>query len=62
MNETPTALTLDQQVGDKTTNGIDELREFFKKEDEKLKEVLGWESGYYDDKPTSGPAAGSVAK
>ena len=62
MNETPTALILDQQVGDKATNGMDKLREFFKKEDKKLKEVLGWESGYYDDAPTSGPVAGSVAK
>ena len=62
MNETPTALVLDQQVGDKATNCMDKLREFFKKEDKKLKDVLGWESGYYDDTPTSGPIAGSVAK
>lgn len=47
LNETPTAVVLDQQLSDKEHNQMEKLREFFKGEDAKLKEVLGWETGYY---------------
>ena len=48
MNETPTAEVLNQQLADKKLSGLDKLQEFFKEQDKKLKEVLGWETGYYD--------------
>ena len=48
MNETPTAIVLNEQLANKNLSGINQLYEFFKDQDKKLKEVLGWETGYYD--------------
>lgn len=44
MNETPIAGQLEKQI---SRESLDSLRSFFAKHDEKLKEVLGWSSGYY---------------
>ena len=44
MNETPIAAQLEKQI---SKESLDTLKNFFSKHDEKLKEVLGWESGYY---------------
>lgn len=45
MNETPDSYLLDQQI---TPQAISTLKAFFSKQDAKLREVLGWEEGYYD--------------
>ena len=45
MNETPDSYILDQQI---TKESICLLRDFFKDQDKMLKEVLGWEEGYFD--------------
>ena len=45
MNETPDSYLLDQQI---TKESILSLRDFFKHQDQMLKDVLGWEEGYFD--------------
>jgi len=44
MNETPVSSALENQINKET---LDNLRNFFVKEDKVLKEVLGWDKGYY---------------
>ena len=44
MNETPLTGRLEEQINGEVVNT---LKEFFSKHDQKLKEVLGWEKGYY---------------
>jgi hypothetical protein len=45
MNETPVAVLLEEQI---TKKDLAILKTFFAHQDTKLKEVLGWEKGYYD--------------
>jgi hypothetical protein len=45
MNETPVSIELEAQI---TKKDLAVLRTFFEHQDIKLKEVLGWEKGYYD--------------
>jgi Zn-dependent oligopeptidase len=44
MNETPNDSNLNSQI---TTSSLESLKEFFKQQDKKLKEVLSWDEGYY---------------